>query len=131
MTDVLLDRNEVLQIMTSASANADHRTDNASDAAMIGKRLVMVNNLYGSVQVNATSLNAADAIIKVECCDTGVDADYITKSTATLTLPSGSSVNIFSLDAVITEKFYRVKYLHGSVSAGTLDVYIHGKTIGV
>ncbi len=132
MTDVLVARNAVLQIMTAAAASADHRTDNAADAAMIGARLNMVDVVWGSVQVNTTSLDHADGTMTVECCDTGVDADYLTKtSLGVVTLASGTNTYSFSFNGVITEKFYRVKYAKGSNTAGTLDVYIHGKTHGV
>lgn len=132
MTDVVLQNNVVLQIMTAAPANANHRTDDSGDAYMLGSRLVMVDAVWGSVQVNATGLDAADATVKVEACDTGVDGDYLTKTTlGSVTLGAGTSVNLFSLNGVITEKFYRVKYTKGANTTGTLNVYIHGKTHGV
>lgn len=132
MTDVVLQTNTVLEIMTLAPASAAHRTDDNTDPYMIGSRLIMTNVVWGSIQVNAAGLDAADGTITVQCCDTGVDADYLTKtSLGVVTLASGTTTQIFSFNGVVTEKFYRVKYAKGANTTGTISVYIHGKTHGV
>ncbi len=131
MADKILSFNEVVPLLSTSPANVAHVSTDATDATALGKRLVTTNVLFASVQFNWTGLDAADGTITVECNDTGVVADYIQKATATYTLPAGSGVNSFSLNGVVTEDFYRVRYAPGANTTGTISCVIYAKTHGV
>lgn len=126
--DYVLATNQTLQIMTGASADAAHATSDGADPDVIGGRLIMINCQSASVQFVWTDLDASDATITVEC--TNIAGSWIPKSTATYTIPSGDGANSFSLNLIVTEKYYRVRYDPGTNTAGTIDCYIHGTTFG-
>jgi len=128
MADEILSVNETVQLFISSPANVAHESDDAGDATVLGKRLVMTSVCYAAVQYKWTGLDAANGSITVESSVTGEDGSYVQKASATATLPAGSGTDIFSFNGgVVTEKFYRVIWTPGANTTGTLDAWIFGK----
>lgn len=78
------------------------------------------NYKYIGVQVNATGLNTADSVVKLQ--DSIDGTNFIDITGATLTLSSGSSNNMFRVTNLIGRKI-KVVFTKGTNSAGTLDVH--------
>jgi hypothetical protein len=72
------------------------------------------------VQVNATSLNSADAVVKVQHSNDNVNFADVTD--ASLTLASGTSTQILSPITNIGSRYYRVVFTKNTNSAGSLTV---------
>ncbi len=131
MADEILGFNDLVPLLINSPASSDHYSDNAADPTALGKRLVTPNALFGSVEFHWTGLDQSDGTITVQCSSTGDSNSYITKASATTILAAGSGVNSFSLNGVITERYYRVAYLKGTNTTGAVSAWIYAKTHGV
>jgi hypothetical protein len=103
----------VLTPINALPARADH-TSTVIDTSDV---------LYMSAQIVWASLTGTlDATIKMEVSNDGTN--WVEKSSASFTLTTASGTDMLSLNGVVTEHYYRIKYTHGNVSGGTVSVYL-------
>lgn len=83
-----------------------------------------IRQLELSFQIDATSLNAADATVQVQKSNNGTNFANI--SGAVITLPSGTASNFIEVIGGKNE-FYKLVITVNSVTSGTLIIDITGK----
>ncbi len=109
----------------NAPANADaHSSDGAPVG--IGKWLPSDEVRTMSFHVVATSIDAADGVVFVECSnlpDPTVSTTPPAKTDATETLAASGEYMISLSANIVTERWYRVSYTHGTNSTGTIAVH--------
>ena len=76
---------------------------------------------YMSYQVNFSGLDATDGIISTEYSNDNVNWEEVPGLTETVA--TASEVVNFNINA-INHKFYRIKWVSGSNTAGTFDIYV-------
>ena len=72
------------------------------------------------IQVNSTSFNAADAVVKIQHSNDNVNFTDITD--ATLTIATGTASAILAPITNIGTRYYRAVYAKNTNSAGTISV---------
>lgn len=121
------------QVMTTAPAGSDHLTTDNTDPTMFGAGINLSGCTYGSFQVNWTSLaGTLNAVVSLEVSSDSTCSKYIVKSNASgspvnFTLSGANGADSISLNGVVTEKCYRVRYAHTGVTGGTINTFVIGK----
>jgi hypothetical protein len=106
--------------LSKVSANEIFVAAGTSAAASFNSSAIdTIGYQYLSVQINATSLSAADGIVKLQDSNDGTNWTDITG--ATLTLAAGSSPNMIR-DTANTGRYIRAVWTFGTNASGTLQM---------
>ncbi len=122
------------QVMTLATAGADHKTTDQTDATTFGAAIDLSSCTVASVQATWAGLTGSiNGILSVWVSTDSSCTTYIQKSDASgnpvqITLSGANSSNSISLNGgVVSEKCYQLRYAHTGVTGGTISAWVGGK----
>jgi hypothetical protein len=114
-----------------AVASAAHKSDDKTNAKAAGSTFKMEGATHASFQVIWAGLGGTldgELVIEVSNVQTpSSDSDWVEKSAGTVTLSTTSGSEMLSLNGIVTEEHYRVRYIPNNVTSGTVTVYARAK----
>lgn len=116
-----------LQIFTAANAGVNHNSYDPTDAAMYGRAIDIGQLAYVSFHVVWSGLTGTiNATVQVYASGRP-NLPWAAKDAAILPISGSSGTSLISLSGVIPEPYIAVSYVAGTVTGGTIDIYISGK----
>lgn len=119
------------RVMINAPAGADHYTYDAADATMWKKPIDVGLITFGSAHffwagLTGATLNATVQFLISNHPNPGPN-DWDIKRQANMVFNSPDGNSFVSLNGVVAERWYAIRYLHAGVTGGTINCYFNGK----
>ena len=115
----------------NAPANANHLSDDTTDAATLRADMDLSVSTVASFQLAWTGLTGTlNATATIEVSDDPTPSptgNWQAKSGATYTITTASGSTDIALNLVLAEQWYRINYQANGVTGGTIDARVFGK----
>lgn len=113
---------------SAAAANANHLSNDSTDTATAGGPMDLSSSTTASFQCWWSGLTGTlNATITVEVTNDPAFGHWDQKANANVTLSSASGLWTQTLSGIVAERWYRLNYAKGSVTAGSITCYAIGK----
>lgn len=109
---------QYVQIMTALACNANQTSAIATDALLIPQKTV-------EVQVNVTTTDTGDGVLKLQDSVDGVNYSDISGMSITVTV--NTTVNVFRLAESFAGRYIRLVWTKGTNTTGTLNAFLYAK----
>ncbi len=118
------------KIINAATAGVNHRSDDSGDAFCLGRSCDLSLYSMASVQLIWSALTGTlNGVLTIECSDDNVNWDVkkIAAVDATITVSGAAGNDTLSLDYIVSERYYRAKWVATGVTDGVVTAIIFAK----